>query len=44
MSESALRVAVRTVLTVHADVGRLGLLALRSRAHLAAENLFLRKN
>ncbi len=43
MSESVLRVAVRTVLTVLIDVGRLGLLALRSRAHLAAENLFLRK-
>jgi putative transposase len=43
MSESTRRVAVRTVLTVLVDVGRLGLLALRSRAHLAAENLFLRK-
>jgi len=43
MSESALRVAVRTVLTVLVDVGRLGSLALRSRAHMAAENLFLRK-
>ncbi len=43
MSESARRVAVRTVLTVLVAVGRLGLLALRSRAHLAAENLLLRK-
>jgi len=41
--KSAPRVAVRTALTVLVDVGRLGLLALHSRAHLAAENVFLRK-
>lgn len=43
MSQSALPDAVRTVLNVLADVGRLGFLTLHSRAHLAAENLFLRK-
>lgn len=43
MSESALHAAVRTALRVLVEVGRFGFLALRSRAHLAAENLFLRK-
>jgi putative transposase len=44
MSQYALRLAVRTVMRVLADVGRLGLLTLHSRTHLAAENLFLRKH
>ena len=43
MSLSVLRAAARTTLRVLVDVGRLGLLALQPRAHLAAENLFLRK-
>src|SRR5262252_960915 len=43
MSQSALRAAVRTTLSVLIDVGSFGLSALQSRAHLAAENLFLRK-
>ena len=43
MRQTALRAAVRTALTVLVDVGRLGLLAMHSRAHLAAKNLFLRK-
>src|SRR5262249_12170997 len=38
-----LRVAFRTVVDVLADVARLGCLTLHSRAQLAAENLFLRK-
>src|SRR5262245_2106394 len=38
-----LRVAFRTVVDVLADTVRLGCLTLQSRAQLAAENLFLRK-
>src|SRR5262245_17583857 len=43
MSPSALRLVVRTVVRVLADLGRFGLLAAQSRTQLAAENLFLRK-
>jgi len=43
MSHSVVYGAVRTASRVLADVGHLGLLALHSRVHLAAENLFLRK-
>jgi transposase InsO family protein len=43
MTRPARYAVVETVLNVLVDVGRLGLLALHSRAHLAAENLFLRK-
>jgi transposase InsO family protein len=42
MNQAALLI-VRTVLKVLADVGRFISLALQSRTHLAAENLFLRK-
>jgi hypothetical protein len=40
---SQLRVALRTVVDVLADIARLGLLTLHSRTQLAAENMFLRK-
>jgi putative transposase len=43
MSPPAFHLAVRTILRVLADVGRLASLMLQSRAKLAAENLFLRK-
>ena len=43
MRRFGLRVAVRTVVDVLADVARFGFLTLHSRAQLAAENLFLRK-
>jgi len=43
MSQSTLCAAVRTVFSIFVDVGRFGLSALLSRAHLAAENVFLRK-
>jgi hypothetical protein len=43
MSRPANYRVVRTLVNVLADVGRCGLLVLRSRANLAAENLFLRK-
>jgi hypothetical protein len=43
MRRFGLRVAFRTVVDVLADVARLGFLTLHSRAQLAAENLFLRK-
>src|SRR5262247_3537773 len=43
MRRFGLRVAFRTVVDVLADVARLGFLTLPSRAQLAAENLFLRK-
>jgi putative transposase len=43
MRRFGLRVALRTVVNVIADVARLGLLTLQSRTQLAAENLFLRK-
>ena len=43
MSQFGLRVALRTVVDVFADVARLGLLTLQSRTQLAVENLFLRK-
>jgi putative transposase len=43
MSQFGLRVALRTVFDVLADVARLGALTLHSRTQLAAENLFLRK-
>jgi hypothetical protein len=43
MSHSAFRRTVRTVLSVTGDVARFASLALQSRASLAAENLFLRK-
>ena len=37
------RVAIRTVVDVLGDVARFGILTLRSRTQLTAENLFLRK-
>jgi transposase InsO family protein len=43
MSQSALRATVKTALRLLVDIGRFGLLAVQSRAELAAENLFLRK-
>jgi hypothetical protein len=43
MSQPAFRLAVRTILRLLADVARLAALMLQSRANLAAENLFLRK-
>jgi hypothetical protein len=43
MIRSGSRLAVRTVLRVAHDLLRLASLTLRSRAQLAAENLFLRK-
>jgi hypothetical protein len=43
MIRSLPRLAVRTLLRVASDLLRLASLTLRSRAQLAAENLFLRK-
>src|SRR5262245_49305815 len=43
MRRFGLRVAFRTVVDVLVDGARLGCLTLHSRTHLAAENLFLRK-
>jgi len=43
MSQFGFRAALCTVVDALADVARLGLLTLRSRTQLAAENLFLRK-
>ena len=43
MRRFGLPVAFRTVVGMLADVARLGFLTLHSRAELAAENLFLRK-
>jgi hypothetical protein len=43
MSRPANHRVVRTVVKILGDVGRFGSLMLRSRANLAAENLFLRK-
>jgi len=43
MSTFGLRACLRTVVDAFVDVARLGLLTLRSRTQLAAENLFLRK-
>ena len=43
MAQSQSRIVVPTVLRVASDILRLASLALRSRAQLAAENLFLRK-
>jgi hypothetical protein len=43
MSQVGLRVSLRAIVDVLADVVRLGLLTLRSRTQLAAENLVLRK-
>jgi len=43
MRRFRLPVAFRTVVDVLADGARLGFLTLHSRAQLAAENLFLRK-
>src|SRR6516165_2899582 len=43
MIRSGSRLAVRTLLRVANDLLRLASLTLRSRAQLAAENLFLRK-
>src|SRR6266566_2506789 len=43
MSQFGLRVALRTIVDLLADVARLGFLALHSRTQLVAENLFLRK-
>jgi putative transposase len=43
MRPPRLRLNVRTVLRVLADLGRFSWLALQSRTDLAAENLFLRK-
>ena len=43
MAQSRSRTAVRTVLRIACDVQRLLSTAVRSHAHLAAENLFLRK-
>ena len=43
MSQFGLRVALRAVVNVLADVARLAYLTLHSRTRLAAENLFLRK-
>ena len=43
MSRLANHRVVRTLVRVFADVGRFASLMLRSRAHLAADNLFLRK-
>jgi len=42
MRRFGLRVALRTVVDVLADIAHFGFLALRSRTQLAAENLFLR--
>src|SRR5438093_9892609 len=43
MSQFGLRVTLRTVVDLLADVARFGFLALHSRTQLVAENLFLRK-
>ena len=43
MHPCSLRVALRAVVKVLADVARFGFLTLHSRTQLAAENLFLRK-
>jgi hypothetical protein len=43
MIQRQVRSLIRTVVKVAADVVRLTSLAARSQAHLAVENLFLRK-
>ena len=43
MSRSRSRAVARTVLGLCGDIARFAATAARSRAHLAAENLFLRK-
>ena len=43
MAQSRSRVAFRTILRIACDLLRLVSAAVRSHAHLAAENLFLRK-